>query len=161
MSLDGTWKFYYSPTVSGAPKDFHQPSFTVDDWDDIIVPGNWQLQGYDKPIYTNIRYPIPVHPPYVPHDNPTGCYRRVFQVPRDYYRDANSDRKVLLRFHGAESAFYVWVNGHPVGYSQDGKLTAEFDITPYIHPKENSENILAVKVLRWSDGTYMEDQVSG
>jgi len=161
ISLNGQWKFCYSATVAGAPRRFHDPYFSVADWDDITVPGNWQLQGYDKPIYTNMRYPIPVHPPYVPQDNPTGCYRRTFSVPRDYYTDDSNDKKVFLRFHGAGSAFYVWVNGHEVGYSQDGKLTAEFDITRFIYPNQDDLNHLAVKVLRWSDGTYLEDQVRG
>lgn len=118
ISLDGKWKFCYSETVAGAPKGFEVPSYPVSTWDDIDVPSNWQLKGYDKPIYTNIRYPIPVHPPYVPKANPTGCYRREFSVPDDFFEESGKDRRIIMRFHGAESAFYVWVNGQSVGYSQ-------------------------------------------
>jgi beta-galactosidase/beta-glucuronidase len=186
VSLNGPWRFHYAPRVSAAPKDFHLPSYEMKGWDLIDVPSNWQLRGYDRPIYTNIRYPIPVNPPYVPADNPTGCYRRNFDVPAKFFEGPDKDdRRILLLFHGAESAFHVWVNGQVAGYSQvrgvdwgplrrerggatergwaggwvqDGKLTAEFDITPFVH-RNGKLNVLAVRVLRWSDGTYLEDQV--
>ena len=106
--------------MGGAPRGFWKPSYSVEGWDQIEVPSNWQLKGYDRPIYTNIRYPIPVHPPYVPRHNPTGCYRREFQVPSDFFNEGGQDRRILLLFHGAGSAFHIWVNGHPVGYSQVG-----------------------------------------
>lgn len=122
ISLNGKWRFYYSDTIAGAPKNFHKPDFSVESWDQIDVPSNWQMRGYDQPIYTNIRYPIPVHPPYVPKHNPTGCYRREFIVPDDFFTDQGKDRRILLLFHGAESAFHIWVNGQAVGYSQVRRL---------------------------------------
>ena len=116
------------------------------------MPGNWQLQGYDRPIYLNTRYPIDVEAyPRVPHDdNPTGSYRTCFRVPAAW-----AGRQVFLVFDGVDSAFHVWVNGHEVGYSQDSRLPAEFNITPYLRA---GENLLAVRVYRWSDGTWLEDQ---
>lgn len=119
--LDGKWKFCYSETVAGCPSGFEKPSYAVSGWKDIDVPSNWQLRGYDRPIYTNIRYPIPVHPPYVPKANPTGCYRRDFSLPDGFFEEGGKHRSIILRFHGAESAFYVWVNGQAVGYSQVGR----------------------------------------
>jgi len=164
----GQWRFKYAPTVASAPRYFHDPSFSVDNWDaDVPVPGNWQLckdkatggPRYDIPIYTNFRYPIPLHPPYVPKANPTGCYRRTFDVPAGLVKDGG---RVHLLFHGAGSAFHVWVNGKMAGYSQDGKLPTEFDVTSLLLTEEEEEegrsNVLAVRVLRWSDGSYLEDQ---
>jgi len=150
--LNGEWKFHYAPNPASAPAAFHEPGFDVSGWDTIAVPGNWQLQGYDKPIYTNVQYPFPPDDlPRVPQDdNPTGCYRRTFTVPAEW-----SERQIFLLFDGVDSAFYVWVNGEEVGYSQDSRLPAEFDVTPYVHAGENT---LAVRVYRWSDGSYLEDQ---
>lgn len=150
-SLNGTWRFAYAPNPAAAPENFHQPDFDVADWDAITVPGNWQRQGYDKPIYTNVQYPIPADPPHVPQDdNPTGSYRTTFNVPDEW-----DGRRIFLTFEGVDSAFYVWVNGSLVGYSQDSRLPAEFDVTALV---ESGENVLAVRVYRWSDGTYLEDQ---
>ncbi len=150
--LNGEWQFHLAPTPQAASADFHETAFDVSGWDSITVPGNWQLQGYDKPIYTNVQYPIPVETlPRVPvDDNPTGCYRRTFDIPADW-----SAKRVFLLFEGVNSAFHVWVNGQAVGYSQDSRLPAEFDITEYVQTGENS---VAVKVYRWSDGTWLEDQ---
>ena len=150
--LNGEWKFHYAPNPASAPAAFHEPGFDVNGWDTIAVPGNWQLQGYDKPIYTNVQYPFPPDDlPRVPQDdNPTGCYRRTFTVPAEW-----SERQIFLLFDGVDSAFYVWVNGQEVGYSQDSRLPAEFDVTPYVHAGQNT---LAVRVYRWSDGSYLEDQ---
>ncbi len=131
------------------------------------MPGNWQLQprpqyegpddapgarqGYkDFPIYTNVVYPFPATPPFVPAENPTGCYRTAFAVD-----PAWEGRSVFLHFEGVDSAFYVWINGEEAGYSQDSRLPAEFDITRYLRPGENT---LAVQVMRWSDASYVEDQ---
>jgi len=152
QSLNGQWKFQWSPVPEEAPKDFHDPVFNVKGWREINVPGNWELQGYGTAIYTNITYPfVPVDPPLVPDDdNPTGCYRTEFKVPSDW-----RDMQITLHFGGVSSAFYAWVNGQKVGYSQDSRLPAEFDITPYL---QKGTNVLAVKVFRWSDGSYMEDQ---
>jgi beta-galactosidase/beta-glucuronidase len=111
-------------------------------WSDITVPGNWQLQGFnDIPIYTNVHYPFPANPPYVPEENPTGCYRTSFTIEPGW-----EGRDIFLQFESVDSAFYVWVNGQAVGYSQDSRLPAEFDITSYVH---RGENTLAVQVMRY------------
>jgi len=150
MSLNGTWKFHYAEAPFLAPPEFQQSDFDDRDWDDITVPGNWQMQGYGRPHYTNIMYPIPVDPPNVPSDNPTGSYRRRFYLPEGW-----AERRVFLRFEGVDSAFHVWVNGRPVGYSQGSRTPAEFDITAMVGPGANT---LAVRVYQWSDGSYLEDQ---
>lgn len=152
VSLNGTWKFAYAPNPAAAPAGFAAPDFADDAWDDIAVPGNWQLQGYDRPIYVNVQYPIPIEDyPRVPReDNPTGSYRRRFTVP-----EAWAGRRVFLTFEGVDSAFHLWVNGQAVGYSQDSRLPAEFDITPHLR---RGENTVAARVYRWSDGTWLEDQ---
>ncbi len=112
-SLDGTWKFHYAPNPTALPEQFFAEGFDASAWDDIAVPGDWMLQGYDKPIYCNVKMPIPNTPPFVPQeDNPTGLYRREFDLPADW-----QGRRVILSFGGVESAFYVWVNGQRVGFS--------------------------------------------
>lgn len=150
--LSGTWKFRYAPNPAAAPAGLPRPDLDDTSWDDIAVPGNWQLQGYDRPIYVNMQYPIDVEQyPRVPHeDNPTGSYRTRFQVPSEW-----AGRQVFLVFDGVDSACHVWLNGHEVGYSQDSRLPAEFNITPYLR---EGDNVLAVRVYRWSDGTWLEDQ---
>ncbi len=151
LSLNGAWKFHLAPTPDDAPGDFQKPAADISAWDDIDVPGCWQMQGYDKPIYTNSQMPWSCEPPYVPHDdNPTGSYRRDFEMPRAW-----DGREVFLHFEGVDSAFYCWVNGECVGYSQGSRLPAEFNITRYVRPGRNT---LAVRVYRWSDGSYLEDQ---
>jgi beta-galactosidase/beta-glucuronidase len=151
QSLNGRWKFYYAPNPQAVPGNFYQDDFETTPWAEIEVPGNWTMQGYDKPIYANVKMPIPPNPPYVPkEDNPTGIYRREFSVPENW-----RGRQIVICFDGVESAFYVWVNGQKIGYSQDSRLPAEFDLTPYLQPGQNS---LAVMVIRWSDGSYLEDQ---
>ncbi|UCF37502.1 MAG: DUF4981 domain-containing protein [Acidobacteriota bacterium] len=152
-SLNGEWQFHFSPRPSVRPMDFFETDFNTEDWDTIPVPSNWELQGYGIPIYINIRYPFgPPDPPFIPHDNnPVGSYRRTFTVP-----EAWGDRRVVIHFAGVESAFYIWVNGQQVGYSQDSRTQAEFDLTKYL--KRGEENVLAVEVYRWSDGSYLEDQ---
>ncbi|HOG46967.1 MAG TPA: glycoside hydrolase family 2 TIM barrel-domain containing protein [Anaerolineae bacterium] len=150
--LNGTWKFRYAPNPATAPADLAEPALDDSGWDDIAVPGNWQLQGYDRPIYVNVQYPFdPDDYPHVPHDdNPTGSYRCRLEVPAAW-----AGRRILLVFDGVDSACHVWVNGHAVGYSQDSRLPAEFDITPYVRP---GDNLLAVRVYRWCDGSWLEDQ---
>lgn len=149
--LNGDWKFILAPNPKLAPKEFYKEDFDVEKWDTILVPSNWQMLGYDKPIYTNVRYPFPADPPRVPHDdNPVGLYRRNFEFP-----DAWRGRQIFLVFEGVDSAFYAWINGETVGYSQGSRLPAEFNITPYIR---SGENTLTVMVYRWSDGSYLEDQ---
>ncbi len=150
--LNGEWKFHYAPNPASAPAKFHEPDFDVSGWDSIVVPGNWQLQGYDRPIYTNVQYPFPTDDlPRVPEDdNPTGCYRRTFVIPEEW-----EGRQIFILFEGVDSAFHLWINGDLVGYSQDSRLPAEFNITSHVH---TGENTLAVRVYRWSDGSYLEDQ---
>ncbi len=173
LSLDGTWKFILAASPDSVPEDFWESGFDTAAWADIQVPGNWEAQGFGKPIYTNFIYPFPLnkdepylqkpslagtaasepflmHPPFVPKDNPTGCYVRTFDLPAAW-----KDKSVFVNFNGVESAFYVWVNGRPVGYSQDSKLPAQFDLTPFLKTGKNS---IAVQVMRWSDGTWLEDQ---
>ncbi len=148
--LDGNWRFHYATSPTGVPRGFEQESYAVEGWDMLPVPSNWQMHGYGKPNYTNVAYPYPVDPPRVPQENPVGCYRRDFTIPAAWH-----DGQVFLVFEGVDSAFYVWVNGWQVGYSQGAHLPSEFNITPYVRPGENT---LAVQVLQWSDGSYLEDQ---
>lgn len=149
-SLNGAWSFHLASAPETIPASFFHPTFDASSWNTIPVPANWQLQGYDKPIYTNIRFPFPCNPPDVPQENPTGCYRTEFSIPSDWQK-----REIRLVFEGVNSAFHLWLNGEAVGYSQDSRLPAEFDITPYL--KEGA-NLLALAVYRWSDGSYLEDQ---
>jgi beta-galactosidase len=151
-SLNGSWKFHWSRNPAERPVDFHRPDFDISEWDEIPVPSNWQLHGYGYPIYTNIPYAWgDPDPPYVPHDfNPVGSYRREFTVPEDW-----DGRQVMLHFAGVDSAFYLWINGHDVGYSQGSRTPAEFNITPYLQP---GTNVVAAAVYRYSDGSYLECQ---
>lgn len=148
--LNGNWKFHYSETPAQAPIGFDDISYDVSGWDDIQVPNNWQMVGYGHPHYTNDQYPFPALPPFVPTDNPTGSYRRDFHIPQEW-----DDRRILLRFEGVDSAFYVWVNGEMVGFSKGSRIPAEFDVTSIVKPGANT---IAVQVYQWSDGTYLEDQ---
>lgn len=150
MDLNGQWRFSLLPRPGELPGDFPSAAFDDQAWDTIPVPSNWQLQGHDRPIYTNIKYPFETRPPRVPEDNPTGCYRTRFRIPDDW-----QGRQVRLQFLGVNSAFHVWLNGTLIGYSQDSRVTAEFDITQALG---DEDNVLAVAVYRWSDGTYLEDQ---
>ena len=151
FSLNGAWKFYYAPNPDTLPEGFSAAGFDASGWDEIEVPGNWMLQGYDKPIYCNVKMPIPNTPPFVPQeDNPTGLYLREFDIPADW-----AGRRVILYFGGVESAFYVWVNGEKVGFSKDSRLPAEFEISDYVHPGKNT---VVTEVIRWSDGSFLEDQ---
>ena len=149
-SLNGTWKFHCAPTVAEVPADFFNKAFDVSAWGELPVPSNWQMLGHGHPHYTNVQFPFPVDPPHVPTENPTGCYRREFWVPETW-----NARQILLRFEGVDSAFYIWVNGKPIGFSKGSRLPSEFDITAALTPGTNT---LAVQVMQWSDGTYMEDQ---
>jgi len=152
-SLNGIWKFKWVRKPADRPMDFYKTSENVDDWDNIPVPSNWELQGYGVPIYVNIKYPFMKQPdpPNIPDDyNPVGSYRREFTIPEDW-----DGRRVVLHFGAAKSAMYVWVNGKKVGYSQGSKTPAEFDITQYL---KKGSNTLALQIFRWSDGSYLEDQ---
>jgi beta-galactosidase len=151
-SLNGTWRFSFASRVDARPTDFYRADFDDAAWKPIRVPSNWQFEGYDVPIYMNIAYPWgTTTPPYIPPEiNPVGSYRRTFAVPPEW-----KGRPVFLTFDGVESAFYVWVNGQRVGYSEDSRTPAEFDITKYVR---DGDNTLAVEVYRWCDGSYLEDQ---
>lgn len=145
--LNGKWKFHH------AQSPYEAPDWKLADpqtWDDILVPGMWQLQGYGKPHYTNVAHPFPVDPPNVPAVNETGSYWRSFELP-----PAWDDFQVRLRFEGVDSAFHVWVNGIEIGYSQGSRNVSEFDITEHLHKENNS---IAVRVYKYCDGSYIEDQ---
>jgi len=150
LSLNGRWRFKLVRGPSEVPPGFYRPDFDDSGWDEIEVPSNWQLLGYDRPIYLNFRYPFPPNPPRVPEENPTGLYRRTFELSWDL-----EGMRAFLVFEGVNSAFYVWVNGHYVGFSKDSRTPAEFDVTPYLR---KGRNLVAAMVLRWSDGSYLEDQ---
>jgi beta-galactosidase/evolved beta-galactosidase subunit alpha len=148
--LNGNWKFHLSPSVVEAPDEFWQENFDASGWGNLPVPSNWQMHGHGKPHYTNVQFPFAVDPPRVPTENPTGCYRQTFFIGDDW-----AGMQIHLRFEGVDSAFHVWVNGQEVGFSKGSRLPAEFDITPIVRPGQNT---LAVRVVQWSDGSYMEDQ---
>ena len=152
-SLDGKWKFNWVRKPSDRPVDFYKPDYDVSSWKDIPVPSDWQMQGYGVPIYVNQPYEWTdnPNPPHIPHDyNPVGSYRTTFTVPSDW-----NGKEIILHFGAVKSAMYVWINGKKVGYSQGSKLPAEFNITPFL---QKGNNILAVEVYRWSDGSYLECQ---
>lgn len=152
LSLSGPWKFRYSSNPSSRPEKFYSEGFDITQWETIEVPSNIQLQGYGIPIYTNTSYPFPAGPggkaPY--EYNPVASYKRNFDLPDNF-----DGREVFLHFEGVKSAFYVWVNGIKVGYSQDSMSPAEFRVTRYLKPGKNQ---VSVEVYRWSDGSYLEDQ---
>lgn len=150
QSLNGQWKFKLFEAPEQVDGEFIETHFNDTHWDDITVPSNWQMQGYDKPIYANVKYPFEVNPPFVPADNPTGCYRTTISITKEAL--TNTQRII---FDGVNSAFHLWCNGKWIGYSQDSRLPAEFDLTPHLIAGENT---LAVMVIRWSDGSYLEDQ---
>jgi beta-galactosidase len=173
LTLDGKWQFHLAPSPDTVPAGFWEAGFDASAWHTIQVPGNWEVQGFGKPIYTNYVYPFPrdkkepylikpvlsdkpvdtgllMNPPHVPQANPTGCYRRAFELPAAW-----EGKSIFVNFNGVESAFYLWVNGQVVGYSQDSKLPAEFDLTGVV---KAGTNIIALQVMRWSDGTWLEDQ---
>ena len=168
-TLCGTWKFNWVRKPADRPVDFYKPEFDVSGWADIPVPSNWELEGYGIPIYVNHQYefadfkaPVspeikfidgryPANPGQVPHDyNPVGSYRRTFTVPESW-----DGRRVFIQFGAVKSAFYLWINGEKVGYSQGSKTPAEWDITKYL---KEGENVIAAEVYRWSDGSYLECQ---
>ncbi|MBW7883681.1 MAG: DUF4981 domain-containing protein [Caldilineaceae bacterium] len=158
--LNGAWRFRYHKNPASVIAGFEAVEYDDGDWEAIPVPSNWQMLGdvahgklrYDPPHYTNVTYPFPIDRlPGVPEDdNPVGLYRTTFVVP-----EAWRGRQIFITFDGVDSAFYLWINGQQVGYSQDSRGPAEFDLTPYLRP---DENLLAAQVFRWSDGSYLEDQ---
>ncbi len=161
FSLNGTWKFHWSATPDGKVENFYQTEFNDAEWVDFSVPANWEVNGYGTPIYASAGYTFKIDPPYVTRTpkekytafverNPTGQYRRTFTLPSDW-----NDGQTFLRFDGVMSAFYVWINGEKVGYSQGSMETSEFNITSYL---KDGTNQIAVEVYRYSDGSYLEDQ---
>ncbi len=149
-SLNGPWRFSLADRPENAPTGFAAPGFRDDGWDEVQMPALFTMQGYDIPIYTNITMPIATDPPAVPDENPTGLYRRRFTLPTDW-----AGRRVVLHFGGFESCLKVWVNGTEIGFAKGSRLPAEFDITRALKPGTNT---LAAMVIRWSDGSYVEDQ---
>lgn len=148
--LNGTWKFQYFNSIYDVQDPFFEKDYDTENFDEIQVPSVWQMAGYDTHQYTNIRYPFPFDPPYVPQDIPCGTYAHTFV----YHKDENA-LKAFLNFEGVDSCFYVWINGSYVGYSQVSHMTSEFDITDLLRDGENS---IAVLVMKWCDGSYLEDQ---
>ncbi len=150
-SLNGKWKFHWVERPADKPSGFYQTGYDVSGWDLIPVPGNWEFNGYGVPVYVNTRNEFPSNPPIVPEDyNPVGCYVHDFEVPAEW-----AGRNVYICFGALKSAFYLWINGQFVGYSEDSKTPAEFDITRYLQPGTNT---LAVEAYRFSDGSYLECQ---
>ena len=155
MTLNGTWKFNWVENADQRPTDFYKTDFNDKGWDDMQVPGVWELNGYGDPIYVNVGYPwrsqYKNNPPYVPTvNNHVGSYRKVIEIPADW-----KGRQIMAHFGSVTSNMYLWVNGKFVGYSEDSKLEAEFDLTKYLRP---GKNVIAFQVFRWCDGTYLEDQ---
>lgn len=148
--LNGRWQFTWAPEPRLAPKDFEQPSYDSSIWDSIPVPSNWEMLGYGRPNYTNVNYPFPYDPPYVPDENPVGCYRKTFTLPAAW-----KGKRVFITFDGVDSFYYLYINGKEVGCSKVPHMPAEFDITDYV---TGGTNLVAVKVFQWSDGSYLEDQ---
>ena len=148
--LNGEWKFRYYSSIYDVTESFYEKGYDVSGFDQVTVPGVWQMDGYDTHQYTNIRYPFPFDPPYVPQDIPCGAYVHNFE----YHREKKAS-KAFLNFEGVDSCFYVWVNGAYAGYSQVPHATSEFDVTDLLN---EGENTLAVLVLKWCDGSYLEDQ---
>jgi len=151
QSLNGPWKFNWVKKPADRPIDFFKTNYDVSNWDDIVIPSNWELQGYGIPIYTNIVYPFPKNPPYIPHDyNPVGSYKRSFDLDAEWLKN-----EIFVQLGAVRSAYYLWVNGEKVGYSEGSKTAAEFNISNYVKEGMNS---IAVEVYRWSDASYIEDQ---
>jgi beta-galactosidase len=160
-SLNGDWSFHWAPDPKSRPDNFFAPGFDASGWKTIPVPSCWELQGYGVPMYVNYIYPFKMHPPYVMEEpptnytaylqrNPVGSYRRTFEVPADWQRG-----RTLIHFAGVDSAMYVWMNGRKVGFSENSRVPAEFDITGLLKP---GKNLLAVEVYKFSAGSYLEDQ---
>ena len=148
--LNGTWKFQYFNSIYDIQDSFFEKNYDTENFDEIQVPSVWQMAGYDTHQYTNIRYPFPFDPPYVPQDIPCGAYVHTFEYSRD-----EKASKAFLNFEGVDSCFYVWINGSYVGYSQVSHMTSEFDVTDVL---QDGTNTVAVLVMKWCDGSYLEDQ---
>jgi beta-galactosidase len=152
LSLNGSWKFFWVSSPSKCPADFYNPDYDDSQWKDIAVPGNWQFQGYDVPVYVNIRYPFQANPPRIPDEyNPVGSYRKKVLIPKGW-----ASREVFFHAGAINSMMYLWVNGQFVGMAKGSKVPVEFRISSYLRPGE--ENTFAMQVFRWCDGSYLEDQ---
>ena len=156
MSLNGTWKFNWVKNADARPTDFFRTDFNDLGWDEMQVPAVWELNGYGDPLYVNVGYAwrsqYPNNPPYAPiEENHVGSYRRELVVPASW-----KGQDIIAHFGSVTSNIYLWVNGRFVGYSEDSKLEAEFNLTPYL--KFGEKNLFAFQVFRWCDGTYLEDQ---
>ncbi len=151
QSLNGTWKFKWQETPDLVPKDFFIEKYKDQAWDNIKVPGNWEMQGFGDPMFRNVSQPFRANPPFIPHDyNPTGCYRRTFTVPEIW-----EGKQVFLRMEAATSASFIWINGQELGFNEGANEPAEYDVTKFL---KKGENTLAVCVTKYSAGTYLEDQ---
>lgn len=151
QSLNGYRKFNWVRKPADRPLDFYREDYDDSVWNDMPVPGNWEINGFGVAIYLNQPYPFEKDPPYIHHDyNPVGSYRTRFTIPDDWM-----SREILIYFGAVKSAMYLWINGVKVGYGQGSKLPAEFNVTDYVRP---GENLLVLEVYRWSDGSYLEDQ---
>ena len=148
--LNGDWAFRYFDRIADVCTSLFAAECDLSDWDTLTVPSNWQMHGYDKPQYTNVNYPFPVDPPYVPEDNPVGIYALDFSLADDW-----RDRETYIVFEGVDSFFYLYINGERIGFSKGSHMQSEFNITQYIAPGANR---LGVQVLKWCDGSYLEDQ---
>ncbi len=150
-SLNGKWDFLFLPAPEYSPENFEKKDFVcLADWTKISVPSNWQLEGFGKMHYSDLWYNFAIRPPYVPFNNPTGIYRRVFNVCK-----SQLEHKMILRFNGVDSAYHLWINGKEVGYSKGARYTSEFDVTDFVN---EGENTIVVRAYQWTDGTYLEDQ---
>ena len=151
ISLNGNWRFYYANTPEEIPQNFFQPNFKDNKWDIIEVPSNWEMKGYGDPLFRNVAAPFKANPPYVPREyNPTGAYRRTFNIPSNW-----NNKQVFLRLEKTQSASFIWINGKQAGYNEGGQEPAEYDITPYI---KSGKNTIAVCVVKYCDGYYLEGQ---
>lgn len=148
--LNGSWNFCFLAAPEYSPLNFEQINYDCSDWDSVEVPSNWQMSGYGNMHYSDLWYNFPIRPPYVPSNNPTGIYKRKFNLDKSWL-----DEEVIIRLHGVDSAFHIWVNGLEVGYSKGARMTSEFDLTKYV---KDGENDITIRVYQWSDGTYLEDQ---
>ncbi|MEO7768821.1 MAG: sugar-binding domain-containing protein, partial [Ferruginibacter sp.] len=150
QSLNGDWKFVYVDKYKNRQQDFFKTGLDDSKWSNIQVPSNWELKGFGIPIYTNITYPFPKNPPFIGEDNPVGTYRKTFTIPQNW-----DEKEIILQFGSITGCAFVYVNGQKVGMTKNSKSPDEFNITKYL---VKGNNLLAVQVFRWHDGSYLEDQ---
>ena len=150
MPLDGKWKFAYYNKPEEVPDNFSSPDLNDSTWNDITVPGCWDMQGYDRPHYTNISMPFPELPPDIPENNPTGVYRLDIDIPAGW-----NQGRVILHFDGVENCFVAFINGITLGFNKDSRSATEFDVSQHLRP---GKNLLTVIVFKWSDAAFVEDQ---